>query len=159
MLGWFRVASSLASRVRQSFDRDVAVETCVASPIHLAHAAGADQADDLIGTEARARSKTHCCEWLELYAPDARAKAGSIAIFAEKGDRRSELPGSSGDDSKCLDGAEEIRRAAGDDHRARGRSTRAKRTKACSTSRSLALRFSFNPRFHSTFEHGKGQSS
>ena len=37
---------------RQHLDRDVAIEPRVAGAIHLAHAAGAEQRDDLVGPEA-----------------------------------------------------------------------------------------------------------
>ena len=39
---------------RQHFDRDVAGEPSVARPVDLAHAAGAQRCDDVIGTESRA---------------------------------------------------------------------------------------------------------
>ncbi len=40
---------------RQYFDRDVAVETCVAGAIDVAHAAAADASEDLVLSEPRAR--------------------------------------------------------------------------------------------------------
>ncbi|MNC94504.1 hypothetical protein D3C83_113750 [compost metagenome] len=46
-------------RRRQDFDRDRAAKAKVAGAIDLAHAAGADRRDDLIGADARARSEGH----------------------------------------------------------------------------------------------------
>jgi hypothetical protein len=44
---------------RQDFDGDLAFEVCVYGAIDLTHAARAEQRGDLIGAEARARSKRH----------------------------------------------------------------------------------------------------
>jgi hypothetical protein len=41
-------------RVRQDFDRDVAIERRIARPIDLPHAAGPKGGEDLVRTEARA---------------------------------------------------------------------------------------------------------
>ena len=41
----------------QDLDRDVAIELRVARAIHLAHAAGAERGEDLVGAEARAEGK------------------------------------------------------------------------------------------------------
>ena len=41
------------------FDGDRAVETRVAGAIHLAHASGAEQPEDLVWSEARSRSQRH----------------------------------------------------------------------------------------------------
>ena len=70
MFGWFNEARTFASRwnLRQSFgvsgerlgqdlDGDVAIEPRVARPIHLTHSAGPKGREDLVLTEARARSE------------------------------------------------------------------------------------------------------
>ena len=46
-------------RIGQDLDRDVAVEARVARAIDLAHATGAESADDLVGTEAGAGCECH----------------------------------------------------------------------------------------------------
>ena len=46
-------------RVRQDLQRNVALQPGVARAIDLAHAAGADGADDFVGTESGTRSKGH----------------------------------------------------------------------------------------------------
>lgn len=45
--------------VGQDLQRDVAAEVRVSRPVHLAHAAGPQQADDLVDAEARARTERH----------------------------------------------------------------------------------------------------
>ena len=73
MCGWLSAASSCASRakrapplrigdedVRQDLDRDVAIELRIAGAIDLAHSAGAERAEDLVRTEARAGAQRHC---------------------------------------------------------------------------------------------------
>ena len=45
---------------RQHLDRDLARKARVLRPIHLTHPPGADLAEDLVGTELRARGKGHC---------------------------------------------------------------------------------------------------
>ena len=40
-------------------DRDVAAQPRVARAIHLTHAAGAEEADDFVGTQFRANRKRH----------------------------------------------------------------------------------------------------
>ena len=40
-----------ALHLRQHFDGDETIEPGVAGPIHFAHAAGAEQADNLVGAE------------------------------------------------------------------------------------------------------------
>jgi hypothetical protein len=45
--------------LRQDLDRDVAAQRRVAGPIHFAHPAGPDGADDFVRTEAYARGNTH----------------------------------------------------------------------------------------------------
>ena len=65
MCGWLSDETVLASRSkrartsgfdercwRQHLDRDLASEPRVAGAIHLAHAAGAERGDDLVGAEA-----------------------------------------------------------------------------------------------------------
>ena len=48
----------------QGFDRDDAVEACVAGLIHLAHATGAEWRDDFVGAEPGAGRQGHVCsEW------------------------------------------------------------------------------------------------
>jgi hypothetical protein len=47
----------VAERRRQDLERDVPVQFGVARPIHLAHAACAEQGDDFIGTDMRAGSE------------------------------------------------------------------------------------------------------
>ena len=54
-------------RVEDQFDRDVASEAWIARAIHLAHAAGAEPADDLIGTDAGPNRNRH--GKLEVYFP------------------------------------------------------------------------------------------
>jgi hypothetical protein len=49
----------LGDAVRQRFQRDLAGEPGVLRPIHLAHAACAEQADDLIGTQLRSGGERH----------------------------------------------------------------------------------------------------
>ena len=44
---------------RQNLQRDVAIEPGVASAIHLAHAAGAEKTNDVVGTEAGAGGQCH----------------------------------------------------------------------------------------------------
>ena len=53
---------------RKHFDGDVAAEPRVASPVHLAHAAGADGRDDFVRAEARANEDVHGAN-TRLYAP------------------------------------------------------------------------------------------
>ena len=59
---------------RQDLDRDVTSEDAIARPIHFAHAAGAEQADDLVLTEARPGSQRHGCI-IGACFEDGRAKA------------------------------------------------------------------------------------
>jgi hypothetical protein len=47
----------LSERLGQYLDRDLAVELRVARPIDLAHATGAERAEDLEGAERRARGQ------------------------------------------------------------------------------------------------------
>ena len=67
MFGWFSAETARASCSkrrrrsassendgRQDLDRDLAPEPRVARAVHLAHAAGAERRDDLVGAEARA---------------------------------------------------------------------------------------------------------
>jgi hypothetical protein len=59
----FAVEARLSIRIfgemrRENLDRDDAVEPGVAGLVHLAHAPGAKQADDLEGAEARAGDQT-----------------------------------------------------------------------------------------------------
>jgi len=49
----------VGERVRQDLDRGIAMQPCIARPIDLAHAAGADQRDDFVGTDNCARRETH----------------------------------------------------------------------------------------------------
>ena len=49
----------LRDAVGQRFQRDLAGEPGVLRPVHLTHAACAEQADDLIGTQLRAGSERH----------------------------------------------------------------------------------------------------
>ena len=44
---------------RQNLDRDLAAQVRIVSPIHFAHSAGADRADDFVGAEARAGHEGH----------------------------------------------------------------------------------------------------
>jgi hypothetical protein len=46
-------------RRRQNLDGDVAVEARIAGAIHLAHSAGADGVEDLIGSDARTGTQRH----------------------------------------------------------------------------------------------------
>jgi hypothetical protein len=46
-------------RFPQDFDRHIAIESRIAGSIHLAHAAGAERADDLVLTEAGAGPQRH----------------------------------------------------------------------------------------------------
>ena len=68
MFGWFSEASDLRfalearepigvgrERVGQDLDRDVAIQLRVARAIDLAHPAGAERRQDLVGAEPRAR--------------------------------------------------------------------------------------------------------
>jgi hypothetical protein len=48
-----------SNRFRQDLDRDVPPQGVVRRPIHFAHAAGAEQRDDLVRTDAGARSRGH----------------------------------------------------------------------------------------------------
>ena len=48
----------LRVRRRQHLDRDVALQPLVARPVHLAHPAGADRREDLVGTEPNPLSGT-----------------------------------------------------------------------------------------------------
>ena len=72
MPGWFSEASTFGfaieagqpfrvarERLRQNLERDVAVETRVARPVNLAHAAGAERLDDLVHTKTRTGSQRH----------------------------------------------------------------------------------------------------
>src|SRR5258705_12758813 len=45
--------------IGEGFDRDVAIQFCVARPIHLAHAADADRGEDLIRAEASSCGEAH----------------------------------------------------------------------------------------------------
>jgi hypothetical protein len=45
--------------LRQHLDRDVALEPRIARPVHLAHAAGAEESHDFVGPELRALSQGH----------------------------------------------------------------------------------------------------
>ena len=79
MLGWFSEARTCASRwkratrsgscvnsVGQELQRHVATEPRVAGAVDLAHAAGAQQAGDLVGAEAGAWRKA-ARDWRGLY--------------------------------------------------------------------------------------------
>jgi hypothetical protein len=54
-------------RVGENLDRDSAVETRVLGSIHFAHAPGADQPDNLIGTKARAGRERHAVSGRQDY--------------------------------------------------------------------------------------------
>src|SRR5205085_9581127 len=62
----------LRERRRQDLDRDVPLELRVASPVDLAHPAGADRREDLVGSELRRGGQGHP-SWAELYTA-ARAR-------------------------------------------------------------------------------------
>ena len=49
----------VGERLGQNLQRDVALQSRIASPIHLAHAAAANQLDDFIDADASARRKGH----------------------------------------------------------------------------------------------------
>ena len=49
--------------VRKDFDRDVATELRVARAIDLAHAAGAERRQNLVGAETSARRESHELIW------------------------------------------------------------------------------------------------
>ena len=53
-------------RLGQHLERNVPIQSGVARSIHLPHAPGADQADDLVDTQPGARNKSHWHEWREL---------------------------------------------------------------------------------------------
>ena len=72
MFGCESAATALASRskraravgvvgeaVGEDLDRDVAVEPRVARPVDLAHSAGAERRQDLVGAEAGSGSERH----------------------------------------------------------------------------------------------------
>ena len=48
---------------RQNLQGDIAIQPSVASPVHLAHAAGAEERDDLVGTDA-CRGGKHPVGWI-----------------------------------------------------------------------------------------------
>ena len=48
--------------VGHHFDRDLASKSGIAGAIHLAHAAGAEEADDFV--DANARASGECRQWL-----------------------------------------------------------------------------------------------
>jgi len=53
---------------RQHLDGHVAVEAAIACPIHLPHAAAANERDDVVGAEASAGSESHAaCKGDALY--------------------------------------------------------------------------------------------
>ena len=75
MLEWFSEASTRASRskrasrfriphqsLRQDLDRHIPVEPAASSAIHLAHAAGPDRRQDLVGAEARTGRERHAVD-------------------------------------------------------------------------------------------------
>ena len=59
---------------RQDFDGDVAAQLVVAGPIHLSHAAAADESDDFVRAESRARSERHE-EWGDAIIRDLPSSA------------------------------------------------------------------------------------
>ena len=46
-------------RVGEHFDRDLAIEPRIPGPVHLAHAAGAEQRDDFVRTETGTGRQRH----------------------------------------------------------------------------------------------------
>ena len=55
-------AQALGARrgeLRQDLERDAAAEARVSGPVHLAHAAGAHESGDFVGTETDSRRKPH----------------------------------------------------------------------------------------------------
>ena len=60
----------------EDLDGDRAVEAGVASLVNLSHAPGADQAEDFVRAEPRARSQRHCSSWRALYARAAARQHG-----------------------------------------------------------------------------------
>ena len=52
----FRVTGE---KLRQNLEGDISRQVAVARPINLSHAAGADQRDDLVGSQADAGRETH----------------------------------------------------------------------------------------------------
>ena len=48
-------------RVGQYLDRHLALQPRIFRAIHLAHAAGAEERDDLVGAETGAGGETHSC--------------------------------------------------------------------------------------------------
>jgi hypothetical protein len=73
-LSWLEARQAVGvecERVRQDLDGDVSLQLRVARAIHLPHAAGANQSDDLILAEAAARSQGHDV-WRESYTKAGR---------------------------------------------------------------------------------------
>ncbi len=60
------------------FDSDIAAEAGIASAIYLAHAAGADEADDLIGAEANAGRESHDMAGSRKIIRDWRHRASPV---------------------------------------------------------------------------------
>jgi hypothetical protein len=56
-------------RTEKNLDRHVAIKLRVVSAVDLAHSTGSKKGEDLVGTEARTRSKGHCSFRLSLHAP------------------------------------------------------------------------------------------
>ena len=64
--GWNRASrsASLANEIGQDLDRDLAIELGVAGAIDLAHPAGAERGENLVGAEARAGREGHHYLWI-----------------------------------------------------------------------------------------------
>jgi hypothetical protein len=63
-------------------DRDGTIEPGVARLVDLAHSPGADQSEDFIGAEARARSKGHATRVWGLYGERALASGRRLIRYA-----------------------------------------------------------------------------
>src|SRR5580704_14190194 len=58
-----RIASG---KVRQNLDGDVAIQPLIVRPIDLAHPAGAERCDDLVGSELRSGRERHLIDTSRL---------------------------------------------------------------------------------------------
>jgi hypothetical protein len=78
-------------RSQSSVNGDRAVEARVAGLVDLAHAPDADEAEDFVGAQPRARSQRHCCSWRALYAAPCLFRSGRENLRTPPEDCRSNL--------------------------------------------------------------------